>query len=295
MNELSKKLIGIALSSTLIVSSMITNQCDVNAASKVKINKTKATINVGETVQLKVNGAKNVKWVTSNKKVATVSSKGKVKGVKKGTATITAKVSKKKYKCKVTVKEKEKDVVTPTPNNPPSNETPTPTITPTQNPSPSGTIAPSPSISPTPTVEPPVDFNPTKEPIKEDETQISYCNIGERYKSKNGLDVCVNSIEVKEAGTNFYECTINYSIENNTDEVKQEPSFRVFDSENNNYGQFGSFGYIYPTGYEKDITYTFTITRRIKPTILELETDQMDTAMNYNFKLNPTELHWEIK
>ncbi|MBQ5473642.1 MAG: Ig-like domain-containing protein, partial [Lachnospiraceae bacterium] len=48
-----------------------------------------------------------VKWSTSNKKVATVSSKGKVTAKKKGTATITAKVSKKSYKCKVTVKAKE--------------------------------------------------------------------------------------------------------------------------------------------------------------------------------------------
>ena len=42
---------------------------------------------------------------SSNKKVATVTSKGKVTAKKKGTATITATVSGKKYTCKVTVKE----------------------------------------------------------------------------------------------------------------------------------------------------------------------------------------------
>lgn len=42
-------------------------------------------------------------WKSSNQKVATVSSKGKVTAKKKGTATITAKVGKTTYKCKVTV------------------------------------------------------------------------------------------------------------------------------------------------------------------------------------------------
>ena len=45
-----------------------------------------------------------VKFTTSNKKIATVSAKGKVTPKKAGTVVITAKVSGKKYKCKVTVK-----------------------------------------------------------------------------------------------------------------------------------------------------------------------------------------------
>lgn len=78
---------------------------NVEAASKVKMNKSKTTIYVGASEALKVTGtSKAVKWYTSNKKVATVSSKGKVVAKKKGTVTITAKVSGKKYKCKVTVK-----------------------------------------------------------------------------------------------------------------------------------------------------------------------------------------------
>lgn len=78
---------------------------NVEAASKVKINKTKATVYVGKATTLKVSGTKKtVKWKTSNKKVATVSSKGKVTAKKAGSATITAKVSGKSYKCKVTVK-----------------------------------------------------------------------------------------------------------------------------------------------------------------------------------------------
>ena len=75
----------------------------VSAAGK--INKKKATLKVGQTLQLKVTGTKGkVKWKSSKKSVATVSSKGRVKAKKKGYATITAKVGKKKYTCKVTVK-----------------------------------------------------------------------------------------------------------------------------------------------------------------------------------------------
>ena len=73
-------------------------------AAKVKISKTKKTLNVKETFKLKVkNTKKKIKWSSSNKKVATVNSKGKVTAKKKGKATITAKVGGKKYKCKVKV------------------------------------------------------------------------------------------------------------------------------------------------------------------------------------------------
>lgn len=78
---------------------------NVEAASKVKINKTATTIYIGKTETLKISGtSKTVKWSTSNKNIATVNSKGKVTAKKAGNATITAKVSGKSYKCKVTVK-----------------------------------------------------------------------------------------------------------------------------------------------------------------------------------------------
>lgn len=50
-----------------------------------------------------LNTSKKVTWSSSNKKIATVSKKGKVKAKKKGKCTITAKVNGKKYKCKVTI------------------------------------------------------------------------------------------------------------------------------------------------------------------------------------------------
>lgn len=74
---------------------------------KTSISKTKVNVGVNDTYQLKMNNTvSKVKWSTSDKKIATVSKKGKVTAKKGGTATITAKVNGKKYTCKVTVKEK---------------------------------------------------------------------------------------------------------------------------------------------------------------------------------------------
>lgn len=100
-----KKILTIML--TLVLSMSMIPTINVNAAKKVKLNKTKATIYVGKTVTLKLkNNRKKIKWSSSNKKVAIVTKKGKVKAKKAGKATITAKVGKKKYKCKITVKKK---------------------------------------------------------------------------------------------------------------------------------------------------------------------------------------------
>ena len=80
------------------------------AAKKIKLKKTKITITTGDTYTLslldkkgKAISPKKVKWSTSSKKIATVSN-GKVKGIKNGTVTITAKYKNKKYTCKITVK-----------------------------------------------------------------------------------------------------------------------------------------------------------------------------------------------
>jgi len=83
----------------------------VAIAATVKLNKTKATLEKTKTLTLKATVTpsdlldKSVTWKSSNTKVATVTSKGKVTGVKAGTATITctSKVSGAKATCKVTV------------------------------------------------------------------------------------------------------------------------------------------------------------------------------------------------
>ena len=107
------------------------------AAKKITITQKKVTITQGKKKTLKVKTSpkslkKKVKWSTSNKKVAKVSKKGVVKGIKAGKATIKAKVKsgKKTYtaKCKVTVKAKKKPTSTPQPTPKPQ---PTPTPQPT--------------------------------------------------------------------------------------------------------------------------------------------------------------------
>ena len=81
--------------------------------TKVKLNKTKANLNVGKSLTLKATvtpkkaSSKAVVWKSSNKKVATVTGKGVVKAKKAGTVKITATAkdgSGKKATCKVTVK-----------------------------------------------------------------------------------------------------------------------------------------------------------------------------------------------
>ncbi len=83
--------------------------------TKVKLNKTSVTLYTTQTYNLKATispsnaSNKKVKWTTSNKNVATVSSSGKITAKKKGTATITCTAqdgSKKKATCKVTVTQK---------------------------------------------------------------------------------------------------------------------------------------------------------------------------------------------
>ncbi|MBQ5905178.1 MAG: Ig-like domain-containing protein, partial [Clostridia bacterium] len=71
----------------------------IQPVSSVKLNKTSATMEMGDTYNLKAtvkpSNASNqaVKWSTSDKKVATVDANGKVTAVGKGTATITVKTA----------------------------------------------------------------------------------------------------------------------------------------------------------------------------------------------------------
>ena len=93
-----------SLAITLILSLCLTLAAPVDAKSKVKLNITKATLSIGGSINLKLlNNKKKVTWKSSNKKVASVTKKGKVKAKKKGKAKIIARVGKKKYTCKITV------------------------------------------------------------------------------------------------------------------------------------------------------------------------------------------------
>lgn len=80
---------------------------EAQAKKKAALNKKKAVLTVGQSLQLKVkNNKKKVKWSSSKKKVASVSKKGKVKALKAGTSVIKAKIGKKTLKCNITVKKK---------------------------------------------------------------------------------------------------------------------------------------------------------------------------------------------
>lgn len=75
------------------------------AAKKVSISKKVIVLNQGKTYKLKVKnaGGKKVKWSTNKTAVATVTSKGVVKGITLGGAKIKAKVGKKTVSCRVVV------------------------------------------------------------------------------------------------------------------------------------------------------------------------------------------------
>ena len=99
----SKKLLSLMLALVLTVTML--PAISAKASYGPKISKKKVTLYVGGTIKLKMKGAYGkVKWKSSNKKVATVNSKGKVKAKKPGKATIKAKVYGKWYSCKVKVK-----------------------------------------------------------------------------------------------------------------------------------------------------------------------------------------------
>ena len=92
-----------------------------------KLSKSKATLDPGKTLALQLKGTKQkITWKSSNKKIATVSSKGLVKGVAAGTAKITATVLKKKFTCTVTVNRAQAapQETTPAESETPKEETP---------------------------------------------------------------------------------------------------------------------------------------------------------------------------
>jgi hypothetical protein len=99
-------IVAMVLALALVMPVVFSAQSNAASKKKVKLNKTKATLVAGKTVQLKVqNSKKKVTWKSSNGKVATVSKKGLVTAKAPGKATITAKVGKKNLKCAVTVNE----------------------------------------------------------------------------------------------------------------------------------------------------------------------------------------------
>ena len=78
--------------------------CTVNVIQQ-KLTSSKLTVRAGKTADLDLKGAvSKVTWTSSKPKIASVNKNGLVKGLKKGTAVITAKHAGVSYKCTVTVK-----------------------------------------------------------------------------------------------------------------------------------------------------------------------------------------------
>lgn len=106
----AKQLLTIAVA--IILSLVIFLPSSAQAAAKTKLNVTTKTIYVGDSYTVKLlNNTKKVKWSASNKNIKIVSKnnkQAKIKGVKKGTSYLSAKVGSKTYKCKVTIKNKNK-------------------------------------------------------------------------------------------------------------------------------------------------------------------------------------------
>ena len=103
INKDKRRIMALVLLLVLAALSMTITPCAKTKKIKPVLNTKKATISIGETIQLSVLNGVKVKWSSSNKRVATVKG-GVVTGKRKGTATITAKCGKLKAKCKVTVK-----------------------------------------------------------------------------------------------------------------------------------------------------------------------------------------------
>ena len=112
MKTLKKAALSIVLAALISTTSSISvpiysNTVYVEAAT-VKLNSTDTTLYVGNTYQLAVSGTKStVTWSIDNEEVAKISKNGLVTGMKKGTATVTAKVGKKVLTGEVEVQNKE--------------------------------------------------------------------------------------------------------------------------------------------------------------------------------------------
>ena len=108
-NRTGSATITITLKSGLQKSVKVNVQKGAVAASSLKLPSSKVEVKKGKTFTLKpvvapITSQSKVTYSTSNKSVATVSSSGVIKGVKKGTAKITVKAGTKKVVCTVIVK-----------------------------------------------------------------------------------------------------------------------------------------------------------------------------------------------
>ncbi|RHV08395.1 hypothetical protein DXB96_01080 [Clostridium sp. OM07-10AC] len=98
------------LSILLVIGLFVTLFSDARiSAATITLNKKRLSLYVGQTYNLKLKKKgkrinSKIKWISTNKKIVTVSNKGKVKARGKGQATVSAKFGKEKISCRVVVK-----------------------------------------------------------------------------------------------------------------------------------------------------------------------------------------------
>lgn len=106
---MKKVVAGMCMTAAITVAALSMQSTQTQAAVTWKLNKKQATIAVGGNMKLKVTGAGKAKisFASGKKKIASVNTKGVVKGLKKGKTKITAIVKKgnkkKKLTCSLTV------------------------------------------------------------------------------------------------------------------------------------------------------------------------------------------------
>ncbi|MCM1244567.1 MAG: hypothetical protein NC293_02860 [Roseburia sp.] len=136
MNK-KKRLFAVLLIGALVLSMFAGMETEAKKKKKLKFNKTKITMKVGNEKFLKIKNnteVKSVKWRSSNKKVVNFVTKSEqdcwLVANKVGTAKITAKIGKVKLKCKVKVKARSKTSKDSTARRPIVTATPVPTESP---------------------------------------------------------------------------------------------------------------------------------------------------------------------
>ena len=98
--------IAVAVLCAIAFMPLLSDSMQSHAAAKLKVNKTKVTVTVGQSVKVTAN--KKATWKSSKTTIANITAaKGKsisIQGIKAGSTTVKAKYGKKTVKIKVTVK-----------------------------------------------------------------------------------------------------------------------------------------------------------------------------------------------
>ena len=228
-----KKLICKLLVALLILNLFPSNSAI--AASKIKLNKSKITIKVGQSKKIKIVGAnkthKKTRWKTSNKKIAKMSAvkndSVKITAVREGKAQITAQIGNKKYSCKITVKKAEEakqqdgsDATMDKPTAVPAVEptavtTSVPTVEPTAVTTSIPTVEPTALPTSVPTVVPTVE--PTVAPVTSGFDDLK------EYIKQNGVMNKINQKIINKTITSDDGSTFTYAIVN--DETNDSLNF----------------------------------------------------------------------